>query len=43
MSFCLRYSVALGDPAQLGREPTEDSMSGGHGNYHLLRRVVSGL
>ena len=43
MSFCLRYSVALGDPAQPGREPTEISMNGGHGNYYLLRRVIFGL
>lgn len=43
MSFCLRYSVALGDPAQPGREPTENSMNGGHGNYYLLRRVIFGL
>jgi hypothetical protein len=36
MSFCLRYSVALGDPAQPDLEPTENSMNGGHGNYYLL-------
>ena len=38
MSFYLRYSVALGHPAQSSREPTENSMNGGHRNYYLLRR-----
>ncbi len=38
MSFYLRYSVVLGHPAQPSREPTENSMDGGNGNYYLLRR-----
>ena len=38
MSFYLRYSVALGDPAPPSRKPTENSTNGGHGNYYLLRR-----
>ena len=43
MSFCLRYSVALGDPAQPDLKPTKNSVNGGHGNYYLLQHVIFGL